>query len=106
MTFAGIAKATERADLLAYLNTLSDNPAPLPTKAAEAPATPPARRAHGSANAASAGISRAREASNARAREAGTAAVNYRAAIADGRAVPGRFALCWRDPCPVNGLAT
>jgi cytochrome c len=45
MTFAGIAKATERADLLAYLNTLSDNPAPLPTKAAEAPATPPAQPA-------------------------------------------------------------
>jgi cytochrome c len=42
MTFAGVAKGTERADLIAYLNTLSDNPAPLPTKAAEAPATPPA----------------------------------------------------------------
>ncbi len=36
MTFAGIPRATERADLLAYLNTVSDSPAPLP-KAAEAP---------------------------------------------------------------------
>ncbi len=36
MTFAGIARASERADLIAYLNSLADNPAPLP-KAAEAP---------------------------------------------------------------------
>lgn len=35
MTFAGIPKATERADIIAFLNSLSDNPAPLP-KAAEA----------------------------------------------------------------------
>ncbi len=38
MTFAGIPRATERADLLAYLNTKSDSPQPLP-KAADA--TPP-----------------------------------------------------------------
>lgn len=37
MAFAGITKATDRADLLAYLDTLSDNPQPLP-KAAPAPA--------------------------------------------------------------------
>ena len=36
MTFAGINRASERADLMAYLNSLSDNPAPL-TKGAEAP---------------------------------------------------------------------
>ncbi|KLK94377.1 cytochrome C [Microvirga vignae] len=30
MAFAGIAQDKERADLLAYLRTLSDNPAPLP----------------------------------------------------------------------------
>jgi cytochrome c len=35
MTFAGIARPSERADLLAYLNSKSDNPAPLP-KAADA----------------------------------------------------------------------
>jgi cytochrome c len=35
MTFAGVPRATERADIIAYLNSLSDNPAPLP-KAAEA----------------------------------------------------------------------
>jgi cytochrome c len=39
MTFAGIQRAGERADIIAYLNTLSDNPAPLP-KAAEAPSAP------------------------------------------------------------------
>jgi cytochrome c len=31
MAFAGISSPTERADLLAYLRTLSDSPAPLPT---------------------------------------------------------------------------
>jgi cytochrome c len=36
MTFAGLPRGTERADVIAYLNSLSDNPAPLP-KAAEAP---------------------------------------------------------------------
>jgi cytochrome c len=39
MTFAGIQRGSERADLIAYLNTLSDNPAPLP-KAAEATGAP------------------------------------------------------------------
>jgi cytochrome c len=38
MTFAGLPRGSERADVIAYLNSLSDNPAPLP-KAAEAPAT-------------------------------------------------------------------
>lgn len=41
MGFAGIKKETERADLIAYLRTLSANPAPLPDPAA-APAAPPA----------------------------------------------------------------
>jgi cytochrome c len=34
MTFAGFSRGTQRADVLAFLNSLSDNPAPLP-KAAE-----------------------------------------------------------------------
>jgi cytochrome c len=33
MGFAGIQKGSERADVLAYLNSLSDKPAPLPTAA-------------------------------------------------------------------------
>jgi cytochrome c len=33
MGFAGIQKDSERADLLVYLNSLSDSPAPLPTAA-------------------------------------------------------------------------
>ena len=37
MTFAGIPRASERADVIAYLNSLSDNPTPL-SKAAEATA--------------------------------------------------------------------
>jgi cytochrome c len=38
MSFAGVPRATERADLLAYLNTVTDNPAPLPKAADAAPA--------------------------------------------------------------------
>jgi len=37
MTFAGVSRATQRADIINYLHTLADNPGPLP-KAAEAPA--------------------------------------------------------------------
>lgn len=36
MAFAGIPKESERADLLAYLNSLSPDPKPLPTAAAPA----------------------------------------------------------------------
>ncbi|MFL6799585.1 MAG: c-type cytochrome [Xanthobacteraceae bacterium] len=42
MTFAGIGRAGERADVLVYLNSLADNPAPLP-KAAEAQGAPTAQ---------------------------------------------------------------
>jgi cytochrome c len=36
MTFSGVARPSERADIIAYLNSLSDSPAPLP-RAALAP---------------------------------------------------------------------
>ena len=42
MTFAGVTRGGERADLIVYLNSLADNPAPLP-KAAEAPGAPKAQ---------------------------------------------------------------
>ena len=42
MTFAGLSNEKQRADVIAYLNTLSANPLPLPTAQA-APATPPAQ---------------------------------------------------------------
>jgi cytochrome c len=48
MTFAGLPRGKERADVIAYLNSKADNPAPLPKAAAPAPApakeasTPPA----------------------------------------------------------------
>ncbi|HEX8241115.1 MAG TPA: cytochrome c family protein [Allosphingosinicella sp.] len=44
MTFAGIGKAEDRANLLAYLNSQSDSPMPLPTPQA-APAANPAKAA-------------------------------------------------------------
>jgi cytochrome c len=40
MGFAGVKKDEERADLIAYLRTLSDNPVPLPTPEAEPAAAP------------------------------------------------------------------
>lgn len=42
MAFPGIPRGSERADVVAYLNSLSDNPAPLP-KAAAAPPAPAAQ---------------------------------------------------------------
>ena len=42
MTFAGLPRGSERADVIAYLNSLADNPAPLP-KAAEAAGSPKAQ---------------------------------------------------------------
>ncbi len=44
MTFAGLSSEKQRADVIAYLDTLSKNPVPLPTAAnapAAAPAAPP-----------------------------------------------------------------
>jgi cytochrome c len=41
MTFAGLSKPTDRADIIAYLRTQSDNPPPLPTPTAAAPAANP-----------------------------------------------------------------
>jgi cytochrome c len=38
MTFVGLPKGSERADVIAYLNSLSDNPAPLPKAAQNVPA--------------------------------------------------------------------
>jgi cytochrome c len=40
MSFAGLPRGSERADIITYLNTKSDNPSPLP-KAAEAPSSGP-----------------------------------------------------------------
>lgn len=48
MTFAGLKKIQERADVIAYLRTLSDNPAPLP-EASAAPAEGAAAPAEGAA---------------------------------------------------------
>ena len=38
MTFVGLPKGTERADIIAYLNSLADSPAPLPKAAQNVPA--------------------------------------------------------------------
>ena len=52
MTFAGISNDQQRADVIAYLRTLSDNPKPLPkAEAAAAPAAPAGGAAPAAANA-------------------------------------------------------
>jgi cytochrome c len=38
MAFVGLPRGSERADVIAYLNSLADNPAPLPKAAENAPA--------------------------------------------------------------------
>jgi cytochrome c len=49
MTFAGLQNEQQRADVITYLNSLSKNPLPMPTAAANptaaAPANPPATAA-------------------------------------------------------------
>ncbi|MFH1553955.1 MAG: cytochrome c family protein [Pseudomonadota bacterium] len=52
MAFAGIPKETERADLIAYLNSLSHSPKPLPTAAAAPADAKPAEAAPAPADAA------------------------------------------------------
>jgi cytochrome c len=54
MSFAGLSKGQERADVIAYLNSLSDSPQPLPVAVAAAPAPAPAPGAAPAAPAASA----------------------------------------------------
>jgi cytochrome c len=48
MTFAGIPSAQQRADVIAYLRTLSHKPVPLPAPEAAKPATPAATTPGGS----------------------------------------------------------
>jgi cytochrome c len=49
MGFAGLPKDEDRADVIAYLRTLSDNPKPLPTPGPSADAAAPAKPAEGAA---------------------------------------------------------
>ncbi len=44
MGFAGIGRPAQRADLISYLRSLSDNPPPLPTAAEAAPQVPAAEK--------------------------------------------------------------
>jgi cytochrome c len=45
MTFGGISNEKQRADIIAYLNSNSDNPLPLPKAADAGAANPPANAA-------------------------------------------------------------
>ena len=51
MTFGGVPSEKQRADIIAYLNSNSDSPLPLPQAAQAAPANPPAASAPPPANA-------------------------------------------------------
>ncbi|QRI63577.1 cytochrome c family protein [Shinella sp. PSBB067] len=93
MGFAGLKKDDERANLIAYLRTLSDNPAPLPTASNEgAAATEGAAPAEGGA-----------------ATEGGAAATqDGAAATTDGAAAPaeGGAATTTEGAAPAEGGAT
>lgn len=93
MGFAGLKKDDERANLIAYLRTLSDNPAPLPTASNEgAAATEGAAPAEGGT-----------------ATEGGAAATqNGAAATTDGAAAPteGGAATTTEGAAPAEGGAT
>ncbi|CAN7305628.1 c-type cytochrome [Mesorhizobium sp. LjNodule214] len=65
MGFAGLAKDEDRANVIAYLRTLSDNPKPLPAPGAAADATAPAKPAEGAAPAAPAPAAPAKPAEGA-----------------------------------------
>jgi cytochrome c len=52
MTFAGLSKPEERANVIAYLNSQSDSPLPLPKAPAAAPAGKTAEAAKGEPKAA------------------------------------------------------
>lgn len=54
MSFAGISKPEDRANLIAYLNTKDDSPLPIPAAPAEAAAAAPAEAAAAPADAAAA----------------------------------------------------
>ena len=54
MTFAGLPKVEDRADVIAYLHTLSDSPLPLPSAADIAAATKPVAAAQPAASPAAA----------------------------------------------------
>ncbi len=54
MGFAGVSREKERADILVYLNTLSDHPAPLPTTTGEGTDQKPPAKADATATPANA----------------------------------------------------
>ncbi|WP_234188998.1 cytochrome c family protein [Shinella sp. NM-101] len=88
MGFAGLKKDDERANLIAYLRTLSDNPAPLPTASSEgAAATEGAAPAEGGA--ATEGGAAATQDGAATPAEGGAATTTEGAAPAEGGATQG-----------------
>lgn len=88
MGFAGLKKDDERANLIAYLRTLSDNPAPLPTASNEgAAATEGAAPAEGGA--ATEGGAAATQDGAAAPAEGGAATTTEGAAPAEGGATQG-----------------
>lgn len=102
MGFAGVKPPKDRADLIAYLRTLSDNPAPLPTADAAAPAAEGAA-ATGEAPAAEG----AQPATPAEAAPAEGAQPPAAAAPADGAAQPAAPAPAEgaTQPAPADGSA-
>jgi cytochrome c len=87
MTFAGIPSAKDRANVIAYLRTLSKNPTPLPAPEAAAPAQPAAGAAP-AGNAPATPAAGAAPAGNAPAKPAAPSAAPAPAAPATGAPAP------------------
>jgi cytochrome c len=110
MTFAGIPNEKDRMNVIAYLRSLSDNPAPLPAvpAAAGAPAaaTPPAAPASAPAAPASgAGAAPAPRQPAPAAASAGTAPAAAPAALVPPPAASGAAAPSTAAPAPSGGTA-
>ena len=76
MTFAGLGKVEDRANLLAYMNTQSDSPLPLPAASAAAPAGDANTPAQAAAEAADQGAAGDKAENEPVLNEAGAAAAN------------------------------
>jgi cytochrome c len=102
MGFAGVKKPDERANLIAYLRSLSDSPAPLPEAAAPAAAAEPAAAPGGEAAPADAAPAEQAPAETAPAPEAAPAPAETAPAPAETAPAPAAPAEPTAEPAPAQ----
>ena len=96
MAFPGLPDAQQRADVLLFLRTKTDNPPPLPEVVATAPAAAPAGEAAKPAADPNLEVCRARGQSRSQPRVRATPPSARHAMLREGRAEPGRPQSLWR----------